>query len=106
MNEIRRRDQEADEIARIRAIVGRHALPDFVEGFHLRFGLDPADEPGVWIVFHTRGDLPAHQSEADRWIAEMNRLASVVREDILESGEERFPYFRFEPTATIPEADG
>ena len=52
-------------------------------------------------MFHTRGDLPRDSAEADRWVAEMGALANEVRDDILESVENLFPYFRFEPAEDL-----
>lgn len=96
MNEIRRHDREADEIARIREIVGRHALPDFVTGFDVRLGEYDGD-PAAWIVFQTVGDLPSKSSEAERWISEVNALTPAVREAVIDAGVEHFPFFRFQP---------
>jgi hypothetical protein len=101
MNEIRRKGRQAEQTAAIQAVVDRRQYPDFVDGYHLRFGADSNDEPAVWIVFHTRGDLPRDSAEADRWVAEMGALANEVRDDILESVENLFPYFRFEPAEDL-----
>lgn len=105
MNETRHRVQDAEEIARIKDVVRQNPLPDFVDGFELRLGYDNADEPAVWVVFHTHGDFPGAQAEADRWIAEMNELANTVREQVIGSGVQRFPYFRFEPMAFADKPD-
>ena len=96
MNEIRRPDRDAEELARIGEIVTQHTFPEGVVGFELRPGYDHMDEPAVWIVFHTDRDLPADEAEAHRWLAELNALTDVVRDHVLESGVRRFPYFRFE----------
>ncbi len=95
MNEMRKRDREADEAARLRSVVTRQNLPDFVQDFELRFG-EAEGEPAVWIVFHTKGDLPSDQAEADRWLGEVATLTNAVREQILDDDGQRFPYFRFE----------
>ena len=40
-----------DRIAeRVRAVVERHALPDFITGFEVRFGEFDGD-PAMWVVF-------------------------------------------------------
>lgn len=95
MNKIRRTDSQADEVERLTALVKQHPLPDFVTGFVFEFG-DVQGEPAVGIVFQLAHDLPSAASDAQRWIGEANALADDIRKHIIDSGETRFPYARFD----------
>src|SRR6478609_3578570 len=95
MNEIRRRGREDEEIARIREIVGRHALPDFVTGFDVRLG-EFDGEPSVWIIFKTLpGFHPTRENLPERVYA-IRALKDEVHHDLLENIEGRYPYYRFQ----------
>ena len=100
MNQIPRRDRYSEEENRIREIVERHALPDFVTGFDVRLG-DIEGDPAMWIVFRTDGDLKPNDPELPRWIAEIHALETAIKHDVFTSDEERFPYFRFEPETSM-----
>jgi hypothetical protein len=93
MNQIPKRDKYAEEIARIREIVGRHALPEFVTGFDVRLGEFDGD-PAMWITFHTTE--AGSDAELNRQVAEVATLRQKVQTDLLEAFEDRFPYFRID----------
>lgn len=105
MPNLRRLNPDGEDVALINDVVGRNRLPHFIDDFELRLGYDNADEPAVWIVFHTRGNLPSKESEADEWVAEINVLTNALREQIIEGGASRFPYFRFEPSVFADKPD-
>ena len=48
MNHVPRRNRDSDQIARIREVVSRHALPEFVTGFDVRLGEFDGD-PAMWM---------------------------------------------------------
>ena len=95
MNQIPKRDRYAEEIARIREVVARHPLPEFVTGFDVRLGEFDGD-PAMWVVFFTNG---VSGLVGDRMVARSLALASLRHEvytDLISEIEDRFPYFRFE----------
>jgi hypothetical protein len=96
MNEIRRRDRDADEIARIREIVARHELPDFVTGYEVRLG-EVEGDPALWIIFRVAGGPPADRLGRERRVTELRSLEKGLRSELLGALQERFPYVRFEP---------
>ncbi len=96
MNPIPRRDRYAEEVARIRKIVERHPLPNFVTGFDVRLGEFDGD-PAMWIVFKTVGggdELVG--AEMDRRLDGREALRQAIQTDLLDAVDDRFPYFRFE----------
>lgn len=94
MNEIRRPVREADEIAAIRGIVERHALPDFMTGFTLRLGTFN-DDPAVWVTFHVTDDLPQDSDEADPRLQAAETTIRDIRDDLFVQYPERYPFFSF-----------
>src|SRR4051794_6988436 len=102
MNEIRRKDRDAEEIARIREIVGRHAFPSFVRGFDVELG-EFDGEPAMWIIFHTVGSRPSDMEARKQRAYAMRALWQGVHRDLLAEIEGRYPYYRFANTeADIP----
>jgi hypothetical protein len=91
MNQIPKRDRYAEEIARIRDVVGRHPLPNFVTGFDVRLGEFDGD-PAMWIAFKLAHDVPGPGPE----ITELQRLRQAVQADLFDNFDDRYPYFRFE----------
>lgn len=94
MNGIHRHDHEADEIARIREIVGRHPLPQFVTGFDVRLG-EFDDEPAMWITFHTTGGRPAAEEARKLRAYVLRDLKDAIHQDLLAEVSHRYPYYRF-----------
>lgn len=97
MNEIRRVDRAADEIARIRGVVSRHALPEFVAGFDVELG-EFDDEPAMWIIFHLTGERPAAWEDRRARAETMRQTIHALTMELYETGEGRYPYFRLTRT--------
>lgn len=94
MNQIPRRDPYAEEIARIREVVRRHILPNFVTGFDVRLG-DFDGDPAMWITFETRADQDSSRANRTHRAQILGHLRKAVQSDLLETFDQRFPYFRF-----------
>lgn len=96
MNQIYRRDRDAEEIARIRGIVGRHSFPEFVTGFNVRLGEFDGD-PAMWIIFKRAGDEALDLEVLRQRAKVMNDFTRQVQSDLLAEIDDRYPYFRSEP---------
>ena len=94
MNQILKPDRDAEEIARIRAIVARHALPGLVTGFDVQLGEFNGD-PAMWVKFHTVEEAPGTEA-FEQQIAQMSALRESVQTDLLADIDNRFPFFRFD----------
>ena len=97
MNQIRKHDRTGEEIARIRSVVERSLLPDFVSSFDVRLGEFDGD-PAMWIIFSSEPLPDVNEVSAGERARAMNELAHRVRSIILEDPESPFPYFRFPET--------
>lgn len=93
MNQIPKRDRHGEEVARIREIVGRHALPDFVTGFDVRLG-EFDGNPAMWITFHTSEATSVE--EIDQQLSALSGYRQNIQTDLLDSVEDRFPFFRID----------
>ncbi len=94
VNQIPKHDRYAEEVARIREVVGLHRMPDFVTGFDVELGEFDGD-PAMWILFRTREDgdnSHSHRVERARVLGNMRK---AVQSNLLEVFDDRFPYFRF-----------
>jgi hypothetical protein len=95
MNQIPKRDRYAEEVARIREIVGRHPLPDFVTGFDVRLGELDGD-PAMWVVFKLHNMVvPEDVALAKRSRVQL-ALRQAVTRDLLDIVDDRYPYIHFE----------
>ncbi len=95
MNQIPKRDRYAEEMARIREVVSRQALPDVVTGFDVRLGEFDGD-PALWVVFKLH-DAPEPEGEAlERRTRALASLRQAVTRDLLDAIDDRYPYLRFE----------
>lgn len=95
MNEIRRHDREAEEIARIREIVERHRpFPDFVIGFQIELG-EFDGEPSMWILFQTVGERPADPTERRQRVEQLRMMKDAIHQELLAEISDRYPYYRF-----------
>jgi hypothetical protein len=94
MNQIQKRDRYAEETTRIREIVSRHPLPNFVTGFDVRLGEFDGD-PAMWIAFKTI-ENNVDDARLQEQMAELEVLRKAVQADLLNEIEDRYPYFRFE----------
>ena len=84
-----------DEIIRkVRGIVDREPLPDFI----LRYDVVPGDidgDPAVWIKF-TVAPEPRHiNAEIRRRIAAMDTLEARVKPEVFQAFDDVMPYFRY-----------
>lgn len=93
-----------DTIAKVREIVDRHTLPDFIRGYDVRLGEFDGD-PALWVVFRVTPGPDRLNAEVNRRVAAMKALHAALRPELLEAFEDRFPYFRSETTAPEPAAD-
>ena len=95
-----------DEIvAKVREIVGRRLLPDFVTRFEVRLGEFDGD-PAMWIEFKTLPAPPGWSPEFERRVDDIGALKKSVQPDLLEAFEDRFPYFRFETDPDLKLVEG
>lgn len=99
MNDIRREATHLDVVSQITDIVRRHTLPQFIDGFDVKFGLDSQEQPAVWIVLRPACPLRDMRVGVGWWLQQVNDYTSQVRDDIIDSNVEAFPYFRIEPSA-------
>lgn len=91
-----------DEIIRkAREAVERHPLPDFVTRYEIEIG-DFDGDPALWVRYKLRpGPMQQTAIEIDRQVIEMNHLVDAVMPDLLQTFEDRFPYFRFETDGAL-----
>ena len=94
-----------DAIARVRGIVDRHTLPDFILGYDVRLG-DFDGDPALWVVFRAVQTSRYDKVEVDRQVGEMNALHAALMPELLEAFEDRFPYFRYEAVPEPVAANG
>lgn len=102
MNEIRRRDRNAEQIALARAIVDRHRheLPDFISGFDIRLG-PSSREPALFVVYWTRDEEDRlDRSELERRAREYRRLDDSVLPELTAALDDLYPY-----SMLVPERD-
>ena len=93
MNEIRPRDREAEETHRIREIVSRHKLPDFVTGFDVKLGSFEG-EPGAWITFNLTDSDDVGLDELERRADLLVPLHEQLFDELVADMPERFPFLR------------
>lgn len=97
MNEIRRRDRDAEEIARARAIVERHGLPDFTSGFDVRLGVLDG-EPALFVAYkESENERQPRMDEVLRRSEEYAKLDAAVMPELLDAFEDRMPFSIVEP---------
>ncbi len=89
----RRADPES-EIARIRTVVQRRAMPAFVSGFEVKLG-EFYDDPAVWITFYVLGEAPREREASRKQGLRLKALIDEVQADILAESDDRYPFFRF-----------
>ena len=90
---------------RVRAVVERHPLPDFIIGFEVRFGEFDGD-PAMWIAFKRTPGPGRMTPEIDRRVEAMNALEDALLPELLEAFEDGSIYFRYENDyAQVPVAE-
>ncbi len=82
-------------VAKVRDIVGRYKLPDFIVGFDVRPG-DIDGDPAIWVVFRTAPGPNEWGAEAERQVTAVRLLQDTLTPELLDAFEDRFPYFRYE----------
>ena len=84
-----------DEIIRkVRGIVDREPLPDFI----LCYDVVPGDidgDPAVWIKFAASPEPRYVNAEIHRRIAAMNALEARVKPEVFQTFDDVMPYFRY-----------
>lgn len=102
MNEIRRIDSEAHEIARVRAVMDTFDMPEFVTGYTVSLG-EFDEGPAVWVRFETNHRFPDTKEEmleVGRALSELSARAHIHLREFL---PDRYPYFRFGDSGTATE---
>ena len=94
MNEIRRIESETDEIARMRAMMERFPLPDFVVGYTIELG-EFDEEPAVWVRFETTHRFPESREQGMAIGKQLSELSTSARSYLRDNFPSRYPYFRF-----------
>lgn len=82
-------------VEKVREIVGRHQLPDFITGFEVRLGEFDGD-PAMWIAFKMIPGPGRMTPETERRVDSISVLTKALTPELLEAFEDRYPYFRFE----------
>lgn len=82
-------------VEKAREVVGRHALPDFVTRFEVQLGEFDGD-PAMWIAFKMLPEPPRGSPAFEQQVNGISEIVAAVMPDLLETFEDRFPYFRFE----------
>lgn len=80
---------------RVRAVVERRPLPDFIIGFEVRFGEFDGD-PAMWIAFKMIPGPGRMTPEIDRRVKAMGALEDALLPGLLEAFEDGSVYFRYE----------
>ena len=93
MNELPKYDRHGEEVARIREIVTRHALPDFVTRFDIRLGEFDGD-PAFWIDIRTTEEPRWNSAELKARADEIVAFESRLQDDLLAEISDRYPFFR------------
>ncbi len=86
---------DRDTIAKVREIVARHPLPDFILGLDVRLG-DTDGDPAMWLAFQTTPDAGHWNADVERRVAAINALEDALFPELLIAFEDRYPYFRYE----------
>jgi hypothetical protein len=93
MNETRRPDREADEIARAREIVARHALPDFITSFDIKLDI-VEDQPALYVIYsESPYEGGPKIEEALRRSDAFGLINQVILTDLLHEFDDRLPYW-------------
>ena len=86
---------DRDTVAKVREIVARHPLPDFILGLEVRLG-DTDGDPAMWLAFQTTPDGGHWSADVERRVAAISALQNALIPELLAAFEDRFPYFRYE----------
>ena len=87
-------DPQTQEIDRIRTILARHELPEFVSGYDVRLG-EFDGTPAFWIQFQI---VPHADTSPEGSLQRGDDLVSLTRSlnpDFFREVENRFPFYQF-----------
>lgn len=96
--------RHAQIVEKVREIVGRHALPDFITGYDVRLGEFDGD-PAMWIAFKTTASPTTWSAEAERRVAAITDIKRILLPELLAEFDDRYPYFRFESDPGLATAE-
>jgi hypothetical protein len=96
---------DRDTIAKVREIVARHPLPDFILDLDVRLG-DTDGDPAMWLAFQTTPDPGHWNAEVARRVVAINALQDALMPELLSAFEDRFPYFRYETARDLKVVPG
>ncbi|MBW4039783.1 MAG: hypothetical protein HIU91_13115 [Acidobacteria bacterium] len=80
---------------RVREILARFVLPEEIERFDTRFGLDHTGDPAVFITFHVKDEAKIGREEIRR----LSSLLSEITSALVNGGIGGFAYTRLEQAA-------
>jgi hypothetical protein len=90
---------------RVRAVVERHSLPDFIVGYEVRLGEFDGD-PALWVVFKMIPGPGRMTPEIDRRVKAMSALEAALLPGLLEAFEDGSIYFHYEANRSrVPVAE-
>lgn len=95
--------KEAQIVEKVREIVGRHALPDFITGFDVRLG-ESDSGPAFWIAFRVVAGPTFDYPDVEEQVSKIIALEKDLMPELLSSFDEHMPYFRYEPAAMMTRA--
>ena len=96
---------DRDTIAKVREIVARHPLPDFILGLEVRLG-DTDGDPAMWLAFQTTPDAGHWNADVERRVAAINALEDALFPELLAAFEDRYPYFWYETARDLKTVQG
>lgn len=80
---------------RVRTVVERHSLPDFIIGYEVRLGEFDGD-PAMWIAFKMIPGPGRMTPEIERRVKAMRALENALLPGLLEAFEDGSVYFHYE----------
>ena len=96
---------DRDTVAKVREIVARHPLPDFILGLDVRLG-DIDGDLAMWLRFQTTPDAGHWNAEVARRVAAIKTLEDALFPELLTAFEDRYPYFWYETARDLKTAPG
>lgn len=82
-------------VQRVRAVVERQPLPDFIIGFNVRLGEFDGD-PALWVIFNMIPGPGQMSPEIKRRVRAMAILEEALLPGLLEAFEDGAVYFHYE----------
>ena len=97
--------KEASVVEKVREIVSRHTLPDFIIGLDVRLG-DIDGDPTMWLIFKTTQGPKSWSPEAERRIDGITAVKEALLPELITEFDDWFPYFRFESQRELKSVAG